>query len=116
MWQGSNLVLANSSMCTVEDTTVHASGYMTVSELDGPGGHTYRNVSAVPREGRLITSTAYGFHSTDVDAGPLVENVHFSRLLDDFMNIQTTFHFVWNQANCNGTTALAANGTAGPEI
>jgi len=66
------MAVANSTRVTTQDVAIRASGYMAVSEIDGHGEHTYLNVSVTPGPGRLITVNADGFHSEDVDHGPLI--------------------------------------------
>ena len=97
MWQGYNYVVANSSNVTSDSITVHASSYIALSELDGAGGHSYRNCSARPAPGRIIASSADGFHSTDVDRGPTVKGLYLNRLLDDYFNMQNSMLFVKGQ-------------------
>ena len=67
---------------------------MAIQELDGPGDHVYRNVQLVPRDGRLLSSNADGFHSADVDHAPLFDNVHLDSMGDDYFNFQTSLLFV----------------------
>lgn len=100
VWQGFTFVVANSTCCVIEDLTVLASGYIAVAELDGEGGHVYSNVTVRPSQGRLIASTADGFHSTDVDFGPQLRGCTFTRLLDDYMNVQNSLLLVME---VNGT-------------
>jgi hypothetical protein len=99
-WRGFMYTVANSSAVITQDVAVHAAGDMAVQEMDGAGGHTYRRLQIVPRNGRLISSNADAFHSSDTDKGPLLEECHFKSMLDDFINIQTTLLFVMS---VNGT-------------
>jgi hypothetical protein len=70
-WLGFTYGIANSSRVTTRDVVIRASPYSAVLELDGPGGHVYRNVSVSPGPGRLISVNADGIHSEDVDVGPV---------------------------------------------
>ena len=106
VWQGFNYVVANSSLVVTDSLVVRASGYIAVAELDGGGAHTYKNVSVVPAIGRTIASTADGFHSSDVEFGPTLEGCRFSRLLDDFFNVQNTFMFVLNRSGTELTVVI----------
>ncbi len=94
VWKGFMYTVANSSAVLTEDVAIHAAGDMAVQEMDGAGGHVYRRLQIVPRNGRLISSNADAFHSSDLDRGPLLEDCHFKSMLDDFINIQTTMLFV----------------------
>jgi hypothetical protein len=105
-WLGHHYTIGNSSHVTTQDVTIRASPYMAAFEVDGHGGHVYRNVSVVPGPGRLISVNADGIHSEDVDVGPLIENCQISHLLDDYFNIQTTIFLQMGGAT-NGTN----NGT-----
>ena len=94
IWRGFTYVVSNSSRVTTQDLAVHAAGYMAIAELDGPGDHAYRNVKVVPRNGRLLSSNVDGFHSADMDHAPLLDNVHFDGMEDDYFNIQSSLLFV----------------------
>lgn len=94
VWKGFMYTVANSSAVLTEDVAIHAAGDMAVQEMDGGGGHVYRRLQIVPRNGRLISSNADAFHSSDLDQGPTLEDCHFKSMLDDFINIQTTILFV----------------------
>ena len=94
IWRGFTYVISNSSRVTTQDVAVHAGGYMAIQEMDGPGNHVYRNVQLVPRNGRLLSSNADGFHSSDMDHAPLFDNVHLDSMGDDYFNFQTSLLFV----------------------
>ena len=50
---------------------------------------------------RFVASTADGFHSTGVDVGPTLRHCGFSRLLDDYFNVQSNLLLVM-ATNGNG--------------
>ena len=90
LWRGFSYVIANSSRVTTQDLAIHAAGDMALFEGDGGGGHVYRRLQVVPRNGRIISSNADAFHSSDLERGPTLIDCHFKSMLDDFMNLQTT--------------------------
>jgi hypothetical protein len=94
VWKGFSWATSNSTAVTVEDLTIYASGYTSVFEGDGGGGHVYRRLNLVPKPGRLISCNADGLHSSDLDVAPVVEDSHFANLLDDYYNFQTTLLLV----------------------
>jgi hypothetical protein len=77
-------VVGNSSAVTTEDVTVHSTKGLNFYELDGEGGHTYRRIRYVRRDGQLIASNADAFHSIDVAKGPTLEDSELCYCLDDF--------------------------------
>jgi hypothetical protein len=106
LWRGFSYVVANSSDVVTQDVAVHAAGDMAVFEGDGGGGHTYRRLKVVPRNGRLISSNADAFHSSDMERGPKLENCHFKSMLDDFFNFQSTLLLATNFSGLDGTLTL----------
>lgn len=94
IWRGFTYVVSNSSRVITQDVAVHAGGYMAIAEMDGRGGHVYRRVQLIPRNGRLLSSNADGFHSSDMDYAPLFDNVHLNSMGDDYFNFQTSLLFV----------------------
>jgi hypothetical protein len=107
-WLGHHYTIGNSSHVTTQDVAIRASPYMATFEVDGHGGHAYRNVSVTPGPGRLISVNADGIHSEDVDVGPLIENCRISHLLDDYINIQTTIFLQMGSATTgiNGAASI----------
>ena len=101
VWKGFTYVIANSSRVITQDVAIHASGDMAVSEMDGEGGHTYRRLKVLARNGRLVAGIADGLHTSDLDHGSIVEDCHLSGLLDDYFNVQTTMLLV---LEVDGTT------------
>jgi hypothetical protein len=50
-----------------QDVAIHAAGDMAIAEMDGAGAHIFRRVELAPRNGRIISSNADAFHSSDMD-------------------------------------------------
>eukprot|EP01047_Picozoa_sp_COSAG01_P074502 COSAG01_NODE_12470_length_1733_cov_1.798042_2_plen_412_part_00 len=100
-WKGMSYVVANSSSVLTQDVAIHASGDMAIAEMDGVGGHTFRRVELTPRNGRIISSNADAFHSSDMDTAATLESCHFRAMLDDFMNFQTTLLFAIPSINAS---------------
>ena len=61
-------------------------------ELDGGGGHVYRRVKNLRRDGQLISANADCFHSIDVAVGPTIVDSALGYCLDDFFNIHNSIH------------------------
>ena len=106
LWRGFSFVIANSSGAVIQDLAVHAAGDMAVFEGDGGGGHTYRRLQVVPRNGRLISSNADAFHSSDMDMGGTLEDCHFKSMLDDFFNFQSTLLLATNFSGLGRTLTI----------
>jgi hypothetical protein len=116
MWQGFNYVVANSSQCVTEDLTILSSGYIAIQEVDGEGGHIYDNVRIEPSAGRFVASTADGFHSTDVDVGPTLRHCSFSRLLDDYFNVQSSLLLVMATNDTKADSSLNSDPASAPTL
>ena len=93
-WKGFTYNIENSTSVTTEDLAIHATGYIGVYEADGGGGHVYRRFTLAPRHGMIVAANADGFHSSNCDRGPTIENSVIRSLLDDFLNVQTTMQLV----------------------
>lgn len=94
VWKGFTYNIENSTSVTTEDLAIHATGYFGVYEADGGGGHVYRRFTLAPRHGMIVAANADGFHSSNCDRGPTIENSVIRSLLDDFLNVQTTMQLV----------------------
>ena len=111
-WKGMSYVVANSSAVLTQDVAIHAAGDMAIAEMDGAGGHTFRRVDLSPRNGRIISSNADAFHSSDMDTAATLDGCHFRAMLDDFLNFQTTLLFAIpsdNSSSGGGGTARSGS-------
>ena len=92
---GVTLSLSRTAAVTVTDVTIHAAGYMAITEFLGGGGNVYERVRLVPRNAsRPLASNADGFHSSGMRAGPTLRGVEIRNLLDDYFNVHNTFQLV----------------------
>ncbi len=110
-WKGMSYVVANSTVVLTQDVAIHAAGDMAIAEMDGTGGHIFRRVELSPRSGRIISSNADAFHSSDMDTAATLEGCHFRAMLDDFLNFQSTLLFAIPSGNSTGTAQSASSTT-----
>eukprot|EP00040_Diaphanoeca_grandis_P042547 m.265273 g.265273 ORF g.265273 m.265273 type:complete len:555 (+) comp60984_c0_seq1:250-1914(+) len=87
--RGSTWQCFNCSEVLVEDVTIHAGGNMGFHENLGKGGNVYRRVKIGrnPTSNGLMALNADGFHSSDMEVGPTLEDSEISFTGDDFVNI-----------------------------
>jgi hypothetical protein len=107
----------NSTRINTSDVGIHGATAFAITEYDGRGGHTYRNVSVgrrgdgvdrraicglgLPSGGRLcfgaIASNNDAFHSSGVKVGPKFMNGELSYCLDDFWNVHSRAQVVFRR-------------------
>ena len=85
-------VIGNSSSVLSEDVIIYSAKSLNFYELDGGGGHVYRRVKNLRRDGQLISANADCFHSIDVAVGPTIVDSALGYCLDDFFNIHNSIH------------------------
>ena len=123
---GFRVHLVNSSNCTVQDVTLLHNGFATIREEGtGGGNHFLHCIWALgpspdgATNNPLVSCQSDGFHSTDANPGPDIENCVFQGvLLDDCIAIHGYFSNVssvgsnsvvvtWNQWNVNDPIRLS---------
>ena len=109
--------IMNSTRISTSDVGIHGATAFAITEYDGGGGHSYRNVSVgrrgggvdreaicgrgLPSGGRLcfgaIASNNDAFHSSGAKLGPTFVDGELSYCLDDYVNIHSRAQVVFRR-------------------
>ncbi len=99
---------------TMENITLHASGFVGFVQKLGTGTATFRNIQIVrrPDTNRLISCNADGININNMENGPLLENCKVEYLGDDCVNVHSAYNRVVWQDTSNQLTMTQMNPNA----
>jgi hypothetical protein len=98
---GYTVNVANSSTVALHDLSIYAAPNKAITELDGPGSHSYTRIYLGRRPGdnvSLLAANSDAFHSAGTRLGPTLRNSEFGWCGDDFFNIHSTLQILLNRS------------------
>ncbi|MAX24083.1 MAG: alpha-galactosidase [Phycisphaeraceae bacterium] len=99
---------------TMQNITLHASGFVGFVQKLGTGSAMFRNIQIVrrPETNRLISCNADGININNMENGPLLDNCKVEYLGDDCVNVHSAYNRVVWQNSSNQLTMTPINPNA----